>query len=421
MDVLKMEHQLISVVAKMEMEGVKIDLKLLKATEEKLLALQINFDKQIKAFTQNGININSNTQLSTLLFETLAIIPIDETIGKNGCFKVNKAHLLKLIDDHEIISLLLKYRLTTSLLKFCSQLSKIHPKTQRLHASFNQIGTETGRFSSSKPNLQNVPNVKAEDDEKDELKILASQFRNVFVPKRGFQFICADYSQIELRVMAHFSQDPFLVKAYNEGLDIHRLTASLIFDIELSKVNDEQRQIAKSINFGLIYGKTAHGLAPTLTEITGKAYTVEQAQRVINDYFTKFAGVKTCLEKLIEQADGRGYSTTIFGRKRSIPQLQSSKLSERQSGKRIAKNSPIQGTAADILKIAMIKCDQAITKQDLKSKMILTVHDELLFEVPSDEMIIMESLVKDTMENSVKLTVPLVVDLKTGTNWAIAH
>jgi len=416
-----MEHQLISVVAKMELAGVKIDLKLLKKTKAKLELLNQQFEHRIKAFTKDGININSNAQLSTLLFETLAITPKDETIGKNGSYKVDKAHLHKLIDQHEIIPLLLKYRRTTSLLKSCKQLSKIHPKTGRLHASFNQIGTETGRFSSSKPNLQNVPNVKAEDDEQDELKLLASQFRKVFIPKRGCKFICADYSQIELRVMAEFSQDLFLLKAYTQNIDIHELTASQIFGIKLSQVTREQRNVAKSINFGLIYGETAHGLAPTLTQITGKHYTVEQAQQIIDDYFNKFSGVKKCLDKLIQQADERGYSTTLFGRKRPIPQLQSSKLAIRQAGKRIAMNSPIQGTAADIIKIAMIKCDEAITDNNLKSKMILQVHDELLFEVPNNEMETMETLVRDTMENAVKLTIPIEIGMQTGVNWAAAH
>jgi DNA polymerase I len=421
MNVLKMEHILIPVVVKMELTGVKIDLKLLKQTQVRLEQLKLQYAEQITGFSKDEININSNAQLSTLLFETLAIIPKDETIGKNGSYKVDKTHLLKLIDEHEIISLLLKYRRVMSLLKDCNQLSKIHPKTGRLHASFNQIGTETGRFSSNKPNLQNVTNVKAEDGEQDELKLLASQFRKVFIPKRGYKFICADYSQIELRVMAEFSQDPFLIKAYTEDIDIHMLTASQIFGIKLSKVTREQRNVAKSINFGLIYGETAYGLAPTLTQITGKHHTVEQAQRIIDDYFGKFKGVKKCLEKLIDQADERGYSTTLFGRKRPILQLQSSKLSIRQAGKRIAMNSPIQGTAADIIKMAMIKCDEAITDNNLKSKMILQVHDELLFEVPNDEMEQMKTLVKETMENAVKLTIPIGVELQTGTNWAMAH
>jgi len=421
MNVLQIEHKLIPVVAKMENHGVKINISLLEDTKLRLVQLKNWVLTDIETFTSKEININSNEQLSVLLFETLPIKPQNEELSKKGNYKVDKSHLLKLVDEHDIIPLILKYRKIQSLLKFCDQLCKTHPKTGRLHGSINQIGTETGRCSSSKPNLQNIPNPKGDFDDADVLKELESRFRQMFVPKRGWIYICADYSQIELRVMAHFSQDPFLVKAYNEGLDIHKLTASLIFDVEFSKVTDEQRQIAKSINFGLIYGKTAHGLAPTLTQITGKTYTVEQAQQVIDDYFTKFNGVKTCLDALVEQADDRGYSITHFGRKRPITQLQSNKLSERQSGKRIAMNSPIQGTAADILKIAMIKCDAEINKQNLKSKMILTVHDELLFEVPKNEVDIMKLLVKEKMENAVKLTVPLEVGMETGTNWAMAH
>jgi DNA polymerase-1 len=213
-----------------------------------------------------------------------------------------------------------------------------------------------------------------------------------------------------------------LINAYTESnLDIHRLTASEVFEVEYSDVSDEQRSIAKSINFGLIYGKTAYGLSPDLTRITGQTYNVEQAQEVIDTYFKKLPKVKQCLEQFINQADATGQATTLYERKRPIPQLASNKTSERQAGKRVAMNTPIQGTAADILKIAMIKCSEAIKTQKLKSQMVLTVHDELLFEVPKDETKIMEILVKREMENAVKLTVPLKVDLQTGANWAEVH
>lgn len=211
------------------------------------------------------------------------------------------------------------------------------------------------------------------------------------------------------------------MKAYNEDLDIHILTASEIFQIKFNDVTDEQRSIAKSINFGLIYGKTSTGLAESLTEITKKTHSVEHAQKIMDDYFKRFSGVKSFLDGLIVHADKYGYSQTLYGRKRPIPELSSSKISERQKGKRLAMNSPIQGSAADIIKMAMIACDKALTKNNLKSKLVLQVHDELLFEVPNDEVPIMKKLVKFEMENVVKMSIPLEIGLATGKNWAMAH
>lgn len=420
--ILNMENQLVPVISKMELNGVKIDLKKLKAVEEELRVLNQQFSRQIKQIAGEDLNINSNEQLSKLLFDTLKIEPKNIKLGKNGSYKVDKKHLSKLVIEHKIIQLILDYRKTETLLKFCNNLSEgIHPKTKRLHCNLNQIGTATGRFSSSNPNLQNIPNVQVKDFEKDVLKLLGSMFRKVFVARKGYKFIGSDYSQIELRVVAEMSNDPFLLKAYTENLDIHKLTASEVFDIPFDDVDSEQRSIAKSINFGLVYGMSAIGLSESLTAITGRLHTKEDAQKIMNDYFKRFSGVKSFLERLVEDSDKKGYSTTLFGRKRSIPQLASNNTYEREKGKRLAKNSPIQGTAADIIKMAMIVCDKAIAENNLKSKMILQVHDELLFEVHRDEVKIMEKLVKDSMENAVKLSIPLEVELKTGTNWADVH
>lgn len=424
---LDLEYQTLQVVMKMELQGVKIDVRKCKKTLKQLQQLNTSLTTQINEFSKDEANLKSPQQLHVLLFETLQIQPKTETVGKNGCYSVDKSHLRKLPGQHEIIQLLLDYRKTESLINFCKQLQQINPVTKRLHGQFNQIGTATGRFSCSKPNLQNIPNVKLKDGETSTLKILESKFREMFVPKRGCQFICADYSQIEIRVVTEMSQDEFLLKAYTtkdadgKNLDVHKLTASEVFNIEYSQVTDEQRSIAKSINFGLIYGKTAFGLSASLTEITGKAHSVEQAQEIMDRYFKRFSGVKSCLDSLIDFADTNGYSETIYGRRRPIQQLASSKLSERNAGKRLAMNSPIQGTAADIIKMAMVACDKQITAKNLKSKLVLQVHDELLFEVPDNEMKIMKALVKDTMENVVRISVPLEVGLDTGTNWAMAH
>ncbi|MEQ3663775.1 DNA polymerase [Olleya sp.] len=425
--ILDLEYKTLQVVMKMELQGVKIDIKKCKHTLKQLQKLNISLTNQINIFSKDEVNLKSPQQLHELLFEKLQIQSKTEIVGKNGCYSVDKSHLKKLLGQHDIIQLLLDYRKTESLINFCKQLQQINPVTKRLHGQFNQIGTATGRFSCSKPNLQNIPNVKLKVGETNSLRILESMFREMFVPERGCQFICADYSQIEIRVVTEMSHDKFLLKAYTtkdadgKNLDVHKLTASEVFNIKYSQVTDEQRSIAKSINFGLIYGKTAFGLSASLTEITRKLHSVEQAQEIMDAYFIRFSGVKTCLDSLIAVADSNGYSETIYGRRRPIPQLASSKLSERNAGKRLAMNSPIQGAAADIIKMAMVACDEQITAQNLKSKLVLQVHDELLFEVPDDEMEVMETLVKNTMENVVRLSIPLEVGLDKGHNWAMAH
>ncbi len=419
--IIHLEHSLIPILVKMELAGVEIDIHKLLNVELSLNELNKEITNEIQQITNESLNLNSSEQLSRFLFEDLGIKHKNPKIGKNGCYSVDKSHLNKLKDEHEVIPLLLKYRKINSSLKFCNQLKAINPITNRLHTNLNQIGTATGRFSCSNPNLQNIPRIKVSDTETDTLRILESRLREVFIAKQGCILIGADYSQIELRVTAQMSQDLFLLKAYNQGMDIHSLTASEVFDVKISEVTEEQRSIAKSINFGLIYGKTRMGLAETLTEITKKEHTIEQAEKIMNDYFERFKGVKSLLQGLIEQADNNGCSTTHFGRTRPIPELSSSKLSEREKGKRLAMNSPIQGTASDIIKMAMIACDKAITESNLKSRMILQVHDELLFEVPEDEVSVMEELIKYQMENVVRLSIPLEAEVKKGLNWSITH
>ncbi|WP_395762241.1 DNA polymerase [Elizabethkingia anophelis] len=419
----QLEHDLIRVLAKIECNGVKIDIKKLSFVEQRLLSLlQKTIEKIIKIGGEE-VNLNSNEQLSSLLFETLDLQPKVTSKGKSGLVSVDKSHLAKLKDDHEIIPLILDYRKITSLLKFCAQLKKIHPKTKRLHCNLNQIGTATGRFSCSDPNLQNIPNVKLKDreNETDEIKILGSKLREVFIAEKGCVLIGADYSQIELRVMTEMSQDSFLLDAYNKGIDIHILTASKVFNCKVSEVTEEQRKIAKTINFGLIYGMSAVGLAESLTAITNKYHSKEDAEKMMAEYFSQFQGVKSCLEGLVDYADHYGYSKTLFGRTRPIPELASNDMRVREKGKRLAMNSPVQGSAADIIKMAMVNCDKAISEKGLQSKMILQVHDELLFEVPKNEVEIMEKLVKHEMENVVRLSIPLIIELGKGANWAEAH
>lgn len=419
-----LEHQLINVLVKIELNGVKIDIKKLSDVEHQLLNQLQTTTKKIMEIAGTEINLNSNEQLSTLLFETLELQPKVTSKGKSGLISVDKSHLAKLKDDHEIIPFILDYRKINTLLSFCNQLKEVHPKTKRLHCNLNQIGTATGRFSCSNPNLQNIPNVKLKDkdSEIDELKIIASKFREVFIAEKGCVLIGADYSQIELRVMAEMSQDEYLLKAYNNDIDIHRLTASKVFNCsKISEVTEEQRKIAKTINFGLIYGMSAVGLAESLTVITKKHHSTEDAEKMMSEYFNEFNGVKSCLEGLVDYADQYGYSKTLFGRTRPIPELASYNLEIRERGKRLAKNSPVQGSAADIIKMAMVNCDKAIAEKGLQSKMILQIHDELLFEVPENEVEIVEKLIKYEMENVVKLSIPLTIELGKGANWAVAH
>ncbi|STC98356.1 DNA polymerase [Elizabethkingia anophelis] len=415
----KLEHRLIGVLVKIELNGVKIDTKKLSSVEQRLLSLLQTTIEKIIEIVGTEVNLNSSEQLSSLLFETLELRPKVTSKGKSGLISVDKSHLGKLKDDHEIIPLILDYRKITSLLKFCDQLKKVHPKTKRLHCNLNQIGTATGRFSCNSPNLQNIPSVKG--SETDELKIITSEFRRVFIAEKDSVLIGADYSQIELRMMAEMSQDSFLLEAYNNDIDIHKLTASKVFNCKISEVTKEQRNIAKTINFGLIYGMSARGLAESLTTITNKHHSKEDAEKMMAEYFNQFQGVKSCLEGLVDYADHYGHSKTLFGRTRSIPELTSNDMRAREKGKRLAMNSPVQGSAADIIKMAMVNCDKAISEKGLRSKMILQVHDELLFEVPKDEVEIMEKLVKHEMENVVRLSIPLIIELGKGANWAEAH
>lgn len=419
----RLEHDLIRVLFKIELNGVKIDIKKLNDVECQLLNRLQTTTEKITAIAGTEINFNSNEQLSTLLFETLELQPKVTSKGKSELISVDKSHLEKLKDDHKIVPLILDYRKINTLLNFCTQLKEVHPKTKRLHCNLNQTGTATGRFSCSDPNLQNIPNVKLrdKDNETDELKIIASKFREVFIAEKGCVLIGADYSQIELRVMAEMSQDSFLLEAYNNDIDIHQLTAFKVFNCKISEVTEEQRKIAKTINFGLIYGMSEVGLAESLTVITKKHHSTEDAEKMMSEYFNEFNGVKSCLEGLIEYADHYGHSKTLFGRTRPIPELASNDMRIREKGKRLAMNSPVQGSAADIIKMAMVNCDKAILEKGLQSKIILQIHDELLFEVPEDEVKIMEKLIKHEMENVVRLSIPLTIELGKGANWAVAH
>ena len=315
--------------------------------------------------------------------------------------------LEELAEYHELPREILNYRslskLKTTYIDVLPTL--INSKTGRIHTSFNQTATATGRLSSSDPNLQNIP-IKGD---------WGRRIRETFIAEEGNLLLSADYSQVELRILAHLSNDEGLIEAFRNNLDIHTRTASEIFNIPIDKVTPDIRRIAKTVNFGVIYGISPFGLSETLS------ISRDEAKKYIEQYFKRHTGVKSYIEKTLDATRDTGYAATLFGRRRAIPEIKSKNSNIRQQGERLAINSPIQGTAADIIKIAMINIWKNIKDIGLKTKMILQVHDELLFELPAQELVIVKDIIKKDMEEVAKLQVPLSVDINYGKNWAEAH
>jgi DNA polymerase-1 len=281
----------------------------------------------------------------------------------------------------------------------------ISQKTGRIHPSFNQIGAATGRLSASDPNVQNIPIRTTE----------GIRIRETFIPAEGRLMLAADYSQVELRILAHYSDDESLLEAFNKGEDVHRRTAAEVAGITIDEVDADQRARAKAVNFGIIYGSSAFGLANNLGIATG------EAQAIVDAYFARYSGVRRFLDETVKEAKAIGYVTTLLGRRRYLPDLGSKNRVLRQAAERMAVNTVIQGTAADLIKIAMVKVDQTLAGSDLDVIMTLQVHDELVFEVPEPEVDVLSALVRDDMENVFNLKVPLVVDIGFGANWRVAH
>jgi DNA polymerase-1 len=307
---------------------------------------------------------------------------------------------------HPIIELILEYRQISKLQStYVDTLPElVNPRTGRVHTSYNQTGAVTGRLSSSNPNLQNIP-IRTP---------LGRQIRRGFVAEEGWKFLSADYSQIELRVLAHVSQDAELLDAFHRGQDVHARTAAAVYDVPLDQVSKEQRRIAKTVNFGLIYGQSAYGLSRQ-TELD-----LDEAERFIATYFTRYPGVKTWLDDTRKLAYAQGYVETLLGRRRYFPELNSTlnaRAGQRAAAERQAINAPIQGTAADMLKIAMIRLEGELRERGLEARMVLQVHDEVILEVPGDELESVVPLTKDVLEHAYPLSVPLKVDLETGENW----
>lgn len=395
------EMPLARVLFEVEENGVNLDLALLKRLS-KDCAKKIN-ELTVTLYSMAGeeFNLNSPKQLSHVLFEKLKLPVIKKT--KTG-FSTNESVLTILADQHEFPSLLLEYRKLAKLKStYIDALPKlVNQKTGRVHAQFNQTGTETGRLSSSNPNLQNIP-IRTE---------LGQQIRKAIIPsQKDLILVAADYSQIELRVLAHLSGDKSLIKAFKDGEDIHAFTASLIFDVEEKDVTAEMRNSAKRVNFGIIYGISAFGLANDLK------VTQPEAQQFIDKYFQRYPAVKEFMDSEIKKCEKDGYVLTILNRRRYIPEINSKNGAMRQFAQRQAINTPVQGSAADLIKLAMINIQNEIEACKYKAKMISTVHDELVFEVPPKEEETLIDLVRDKMEHAVKLTVPIEVSVKVGKNW----
>ncbi len=395
------EMPLISVLSKMEFWGISLDLGCLEImseqTKEKLEALT----KEIYGIAGSKFNINSPKQLQEILFVKLKLPPVKKT--KTG-FSTDEEVLRRLSELHSLPKALLEYRELAKLKStYIDALpALINGKTGRLHTSFNQTVTSTGRLSSSEPNLQNIP-IKTE---------VGRRIRKAFVPKdRNAFLISADYSQIELRILAHLSGDENLKKAFEEDLDIHRYTASLIFDTPESQISDRQRSQAKTVNFGIVYGMSAYGLSKDL------GIEVDKAQAFIDAYFERYPKVRDYIFKCIGQARENGFVTTLLNRRRYIPEINSENINIRNFAERTAINTPIQGSAADLIKLAMISIYDSMTAAKLSSLMILQVHDELVFEAGSKELEKVSSLVKERMEHVIELSVPVKANIAVGHNW----
>ena len=394
------EMPLVEVLGSMEYIGMKVDKDQLNELKEKFTTIINELENEIFELAGEPFNINSPKQLGVVLFEKLGLPVIKKT--KTG-YSTNAEVLEKLRDKHEIIDKITEYRQIVKLNSTYVEglLKIINPKTGRIHSSFNQTITTTGRISSTEPNMQNIP-VKTE---------MGRDIRKVFVADDNCKLVDADYSQVELRVLAHMSGDENMIDAFKHGEDIHSKTASQIFDVDIKDVTSKQRIEAKAINFGIIYGKTDFGLSQDLNipVTTAKAY--------IDSYFNKYPKIKEFMDEAVESATETGYATTILNRRRYIPEIKASNFIVRNQGKRFAMNAPIQGSAADIIKVAMVNVYNKLKENNMKSKLILQVHDELIVEAVDEELEMAEKIVREEMENAQSMDVKLDVDLNTGDSW----
>ncbi len=395
----EIEMPLLFTLYEMEQAGVKIEGETLKVYGDQLGARILELEKEIYELAGETFNINSPKQLGVVLFEHMGLTGGKKT--KTG-FSTAADVLEKLAPDYPVVAKILEYRQLAKLKStYADGLANFIGSDGRIHGKFHQTITATGRLSSTDPNLQNIP-IRME---------LGRLIRKVFVPKEGCVFVDADYSQIELRILAHCSGDAQLIQAYREAQDIHRTTASQVFHVPFEEVTDLQRRNAKAVNFGIVYGISSFGLSQDLS------ITRKEAAQYIENYFDTYPGVKQFLDEQVAHAKKNGYVVTLFGRRRPVPELKSSNFMQRSFGERVAMNAPIQGTAADVIKIAMIGVARELKEKGLKSKLILQVHDELLIEAYEEELEQVKAILQEQMEQAADLQVPLIVDMHTGKNW----
>ena len=393
------EMPLVFTLFDMEQNGIRVEADALKQYGDQLAGKIAELEKEIYEEAGEIFNINSPKQLGVVLFENMKLPGGRKT--KTG-YSTAADVLEKLAPEHPVVAKILEYRQYTKLKStYADGLANYIQDDGRIHGKFNQTITATGRISSTEPNLQNIP-VRME---------LGRLIRKVFIPEEGYRFVDADYSQIELRVLAHCSGDEHLIQAYKEQSDIHRITASQVFHIPFDEVTPQQRRNAKAVNFGIVYGISSFGLSQDLS------ITRKEAAKYINDYFATYPGIKTFLDHAVTHAKEEGYVVTLFGRRRPVPELSSSNFMQRSFGERVAMNSPIQGAAADIIKIAMIRVNQRLKDQKMKSRLVLQVHDELLIEAYEPELDEVQNILKEEMEHAAELKVPLEIDMHTGDNW----
>lgn len=397
---MDVEAPLGGVLASMELAGVSVDATVLRdmaqATEKRLSTIM----QEIYQLAGDTFNIASPKQLGFILFEKLRLPAIKKT--KTG-YSTDAEVLESLADQHEIVSKILEYRTLAKLKStYLEGLQKVIDSTGKVHTTYNQTVTATGRLSSTEPNLQNIP-IRLEE---------GRLIRRAFRPSPGYtKILAADYSQIELRILAHLSEDPILTEAFRTGEDIHRRTAAEVFGVAVAEVTRDMRDRAKAVNFGIVYGISDYGLARDIKVSRG------EAKAYITSYFARYSGVKRYIASIIADAKANGYVTTLLNRRRYLPDINSKNFNLRSFAERTAMNTPIQGTAADLIKLAMVRVHAEMQRLSLKSRMILQVHDELIFETTEEELPALKSLVRDTMENAMTLSVPLTVDLKVGDNW----
>ena len=393
------EMPLVFTLFDMEQNGIRVEADALRQYGDQLAGKIAELEKEIYEEAGETFNINSPKQLGVVLFENMKLPGGRKT--KTG-YSTAADVLEKLAPEHPVVAKILEYRQYTKLKStYADGLANYIQDDGRIHGKFNQTITATGRISSTEPNLQNIP-VRME---------LGRLIRKVFIPEEGYRFVDADYSQIELRVLAHCSGDEHLIQAYKEQSDIHRITASQVFHIPFDEVTPQQRRNAKAVNFGIVYGISSFGLSLDLS------ITRKDAANYIDDYFATYPGIKTFLDHAVTHAKEEGYVVTLFGRRRPVPELSSSNFMQRSFGERVAMNSPIQGAAADIIKIAMIRVNQRLKDQKMKSRLVLQVHDELLIEAYEPELDEVQNILKEEMEHAAELKVPLEIDMHTGDNW----